>query len=131
MFSIHNIASTGQRVILFDSEEKCARIKHNLQVKTVKTRFKHVGGLWEDKSVWAFSLEKVLLCIMDWHFVQKWCPEVKDKMPQWGICFLQTGRFTLHKTFIYHLEHEDYLWIIVMFWMISCLDFHSDSTHSL
>ncbi len=72
MFSIHNIASTGQRVILFDSEEKCARIKHNLQVKTVKTRFKHVGGLWEDKSVWAFSLEKVLLCIMDWHFVQKW-----------------------------------------------------------
>ncbi len=50
-----------------------------------------------------------------------------------SICFLQTCIFSLHKMLIDGLEWCGLLWIIVDYCdvFISCLDSHSDGTHSL
>ncbi len=61
-------------------------------------------------------------------FGQKWWFYVK--MSYWLICFLQTRSFSFHKTLIDGLERcgllVDYCDVF-----ISCLDSHSDGTHSL
>ncbi len=56
--------------------------------------------MWGDNRNWTFSLEEVLLWIMNWYFHQKW--QFKVKMP-WWICFRSTS-FLLHKILIDRLE---------------------------
>ncbi len=76
--------------------------------------------MWEDKW-WTFSLEEVLLIwIMDWYFDQK---QWLNKTPEWWICFLQTYSFSVYIV----------MWITVDYFdaFISCLNSHSDGTHSL
>ncbi len=84
--------------------------------------------IWEDNRRWTFLLEGVLLWIMDSYFGQKW--QFEFKTPWWWICFLQTCSFSLHRTSIDGLEWcgllVDYCDVF-----ISCLDSHSDGTHSL
>ncbi len=55
---------------------------------------------------------------------------LKLKTPQWWICFLQTHSFWLHKTLIDGLEWSGLL-VDYCDVFISCLDSHSDGTHSL
>ncbi len=68
-----------------------------------------------------FSLEKAILWTEDW----KQSFELKTVL----ICFLQTQIFT-SQDINAGPESGDYLWIIVIF-LIICLDFDSDGTHSL
>ncbi len=75
-----------------------------------------------------FSQEKAILCIYRTSF-SAGSNGLKLKMP-WWICFLQTRSFSLHKILIDGLEWcgllVDYCDVF-----ISCLDSHSDGTHSL
>ncbi len=56
MSSIHNIAFSSEKVIVSESGEKYAQVKHRLQAKIVK----YVGGFWCDKREWTVSLEQAL-----------------------------------------------------------------------
>ncbi len=55
---------------------------------------------------------------------------LKLKIPWWCICFLQTNSFSLHKMLTEGLE---WCGLLVYYCdvFISCLDSHSDGTHSL
>ncbi len=64
---IHNIALSSEKVVLSESGAKYAQIKHCLQVK--QNRSKQICRwilVWEDNRRWTFSLEEVLLWIMNW-----------------------------------------------------------------
>ncbi len=75
-----------------------------------------------------FSLEEALLWIIDSYFSQK--QRFKVKMLWWRICFSQRHSFSLQKMLTDGLEWcgllVDYCDVF-----ISCLDSHSDGTHSL
>ncbi len=61
--SIHNNASSSEKIIWSESGEKYEQIKHRLQAKTVQNSSKqiYVGGF-------TFSLEEALLWIMFLYF---------------------------------------------------------------
>ncbi len=89
---------------------------------------KYVVGFWCERlnrgRGWTFSLEELLLWIMDSYFDQKWWFKVKNL----SMMILFITIFSLHKTFIYEscgllVDDRDVF--------ISCLDSHSDGTHSL
>ncbi len=92
--------------------------RHHLQAKPVLN--KYVGG---QKEMDIFIKGN----IMDSYFGQK--QQFKIKMT-WWICFLQTCSILLHKSLIDRHElmgsHVDYL----LYVFFSCLDSHSDGTHS-
>ncbi len=98
------------------------------QSKTALTNMWVFYFMWETTGVGFFSLEEALLWIMNSYFSQKQWFNVQ--MPKWWICVLQTCSFSLHKTIIDGLEWcgllVDYCDVF-----ISCLDSHSDGTHSL
>ncbi len=79
--------------------------------------------MWEENREWTFSLEKILLWIMDLYFSQK----------QWFLCFTNVINWCL----LLKWSDVDYLlWCCVTCVcccdvFISCLDSHSDGTHSL
>ncbi len=59
--SIHNIAFSGENVILSESGEKYAQIK---QERTVQNCSRQIWiMMWEDNREWTFSLEEALLWI--------------------------------------------------------------------
>ncbi len=71
--------------------------------------------MWEDNRRWTFSLEDVMLLIMDFN-ENSW------------ICFLQTCHFSLYKM----LSWNDVLeWCGLLWCFISCLDSPFDGTHWL
>ncbi len=84
--------------------------------------------LMQETTGWTFSLEEALLLIMDSCFGQKRRFDMKTS--QWWICLSQTCSFSLHKMLTDGLEWcgllVDYCDVF-----ISCLDSHSDGTHSL
>ncbi len=112
---IHNIAFSSEKVVWSESGEKSAQTKHRLQTKTALN--KYVCGFWFQEM--DFSLEEVLLWIMDSYFDQKLCFKVKND-----------EFVSLLKTLTDGLECcvllVDYCDVF-----ISCLDSHSDGTHSL
>ncbi len=116
-----------------ESGEKYAQIKHCLQVKTVRNSSKQICGWimkWEENRGWTRtdSLEEVLLWIIYLYFGQRHF--LKLKMSYWWICSLQTRSFSLHKMLIAGLETCG-LMVDNCNVFISCLDSHSDGTHSL
>ncbi len=118
--------------IFFASEsgEKYAQIKHCLLTKTVQNRSKQICGwimMREDNRGRAFSLEEALLKHYNglWTCILSRSDGLKSKMPGWN-CFLRTCSFWFHNTLIDGLEWCGLLWCF-----ISCLDSHSDGTHSL
>ncbi len=80
--------------------------------------------IWPLFAHFTSKLEEALLWIMESYFGQKQQFEVKTS--QWWICFLQTHIFWLLKMLTDGLEWCGLLWCF-----ISCLDSHSDGTHSL
>ncbi len=64
--------------------------------------------MWEDNRGWNFSLEQVLLWIMDRS------DDLKSKCLHDG-CFLQTQSLSLCRCYLMDLSHLDYQWIVVMF----------------
>ncbi len=79
---------------------------------------------WIGVKGWTFSLEEVLLLIMDSYFDQKWWFKVKNL----SMMDLFITNLFVSKTFIYEscgllVDYRDVF--------ISCLDSHSDGTHSL
>ncbi len=90
------------------------------QSKTVLN--KYVGGFWcERTTVKGLFLEEAFLWIIDSYFGQKQC--FKLICLNDGCVFLKTHSFLPHKTLIVGLDYWDVF--------ISCLDLHSDGTHSL
>ncbi len=71
------------------------------------------------------SLEKTILRIEDSYISQK-----QQLKMSWWICYLQTCSFSFHKTLINGLESCE-LFVDYCDVCISCLDYHSDGTHSL
>ncbi len=75
-----------------------------------------------------FSTRGSVIMIVDWYLARR--NRLKLKLSSWWICFLQTCSFSLHKMLIDELEWcgllVDYCDVF-----ISCLDSHSDGTHSL
>ncbi len=59
--------SPGEQVIVFESDEKYAQTKHHLQVRTVQNSSKQLclWIMWEDNREWTFTLDEVLLWIME------------------------------------------------------------------
>ncbi len=100
-----------------ESGEKSAQIKQCLQASQNSSN-KYVGVflMWETTGDGLFHWRK--------HYYGLWIQEVKTF---WWICFLQTQAFLLHKMLIDGLKwcglHCDVF--------ISCLDSHSNGTHSL
>ncbi len=115
--SFHNIACNK-------SGEKYPQIKHCLQAKMVQQFWTNipVNLIWEVMDFFTGGSVIIMEPCTFW-------PEatVKSWKPWWWIFVLQTQSFS----FDYVLtDGLGYLWIIVMF-LISCLDSHSDGTHSL
>ncbi len=108
---IHNSSSSSEKIIWSESGEKSAQIKRCLQSKSVRNR------------KWTFSLEEVLLWIM------ARSDNLKLKHLNDGFVSYKHS-FCLLKMLIDGLEScgllVDYCDVF-----ISCLDSHSDGTHSL
>ncbi len=128
---IHNNAYSREQVILSESGETSAQTEHRLRVKTALN--KHVVDFdVRDIRRWTFyPLEEALLWTMDLYFGHKRQFEVKtyndvDLFP------IQTSIFWIYIALINGLEccllinRLDYCDVF-----ISCLDSHSDGTHSL
>ncbi len=84
-----------------------------------------------DNTRWTFSLEEALLWIMDSYFSQKQWFKVKNiLMMELFLTNTQTRSFCLLKTLTDGLE---WCGLLVDYYdvFISCLDSHSDGTHSL
>ncbi len=73
--SAHNIAfPSGKKKVFSELGIKYAQNNHRLQVKTIQNSSKQICQrilMWEDNSKLTFSLEEVLLWIMDSYFGQK------------------------------------------------------------
>ncbi len=129
---IHNNASSS---VSSESGEKYAHIKHCLQARTVQNQSKQIcewiflackrclicAYFSPDSDHTTFSMEKALLLIKDSYFSQKQQFEVKN--------VLMLDLFQL-------LSSQDVNWWTGVVWItcdvfISCLDSHSDGTHSL
>ncbi len=100
---IHQIASWSEKVVLSESGEKNAQIKHRLLAKTGIS--KYVAGIYRTTGDGCFKCFYGLLA-----------QRFDVKIPKCCICFL------LHKTLtgVYYCDV-----------LISCLDCHFDGTHSL
>ncbi len=119
----HNIAFSSEKVVSPESGDKYTHIKHHSQVKTVLN--KYVGGIW-----WRGQLGKYFFnggsVIMNYGLDQKQQFEVKN------------GRIVSNKQKAFHVTIKmltglescglpvDYCDVL-----ISCLNSHSDGTHSL
>ncbi len=107
--------------------EKSAQIKHRLQAKSAQN--KYVAGFWCDRTTGdgLFHWRKCYYGL--WTCILAGSNSLKLKT-SWWICFLQTRSFCLHNILTDGLECcgllVDYCDVF-----ISCLDSHSDGTHSL
>ncbi len=123
--SIHAITSPVEKNVSSESEEKYAQIKHCLQAKTVLNKYVVDFDVRRQQEIDVFT--RVSVIIADSYFSQKrWFIKLKIMM----VCFLQTCSFCLLKMLTDGLEWcgslVDYCDVF-----ISCLDSHSDGTHSL
>ncbi len=119
---------SSEKVVSSESGEKYADIKHYLQAKTAQNSSKQICWwilMSEDNREWTFSHWRKRYYGL-WTYVL--ATNVKTHY-RW-ICFLQTRSFSLHKMLIDELEwcglFVDYCNVF-----ISCLNSHSDGTHSL
>ncbi len=106
-----------------ESWEKYAQIKHCLSSKTVHNQI--CGWFWCDKRGWTFSLEESILRIMDLYFGKMRWFEVKK--PWWCLWC----SFSLYKTWLTDGLERCGWFVDYCDVFISCLDSHSDGTHSL
>ncbi len=113
---IHNNASCSEKSLLLSSHIK---IYKNICLEHLFLRCLICAYFSPDSDETTFSLREALLWIIDYF-----------GRSSWWICFSQTHSFSLHKMLIDGLEWcgllMDYCDVF-----ISCLDSHSDGTHSL
>ncbi len=81
---------------------------------------KYVGEFWCDRTTRGFIIMDSYFCII----ADLYCGQ------KWWICYYKHTSFYFTRHKLMYWSDVDYLWIIVMF-LISCLDSHSDGTHSL
>ncbi len=125
------LLSPGKSLLIWIRREICTRLSIVYKTKQSKRVMnKYAGGFWCERTTgnWFFSLEEVLLWIMDSHFSRK--QRFRHLKTSWWICILHKFSFSLHKTLIDGLKLcgllVDYCDVF-----IRCLDSHSDGTHSL
>ncbi len=123
---IHNIV----KVVSSESGEKYAQIKHRLQAKTVQNCFTQICWvilMWEDIRGWTFSLKEALYEL--WTCILIRSDGLKLKCLNEGFVSYKHS-FFLHKMLT---DGLDLCGLLVDYCdvFISCLDSHSDGTHSL
>ncbi len=71
--SSHNIAFSSEKVILSESGEKYAQIKHHLQAKTVQNSSKQICLIliWENNNMMDFFTGRIIIMDYEWYFGQK------------------------------------------------------------
>ncbi len=116
--SIHNIAFSSEKALSSELGEKYEQIKHRLHAKTAVN--KYVCVMWEDNRWWS-SLEQASLWILD--------------LARWDVLKLKClDEFVSYKYTAFHIiKYQLINWSGVDYCdvFISCLDSHSDGTHSL